>query len=210
MRPACLAIFMTMLLIGCETYPLGMSKSQWMSLTPQQQADATAEQARLNTERRTQQEAAQREQRRIDARRSADYEREIALRRHHARYGDIVSVLIEDGQVQIRGKHRPYRPIAFDLVRGESRVVTFHRIDKPYFAEAVVSLSDDARTFAMDVGSRHPVRLIDKQWERGQTHTFNARDKGSLGPDGVMVTLRYRRLREPHRLEIERQEVQRK
>jgi hypothetical protein len=188
---------------GCASYPLGLSQEQWVALPPAQQAelrarqDALNEQARLDLAaeslRRTQAE---------DARQSAERDRLAAVKRD-ARYGDIVTVTIQGGEVAFSGQRFPFEPVAFDLVRGESRLVEFHRQGRPASTTLIeMGLSEDGHTFIFDVPARRRIVLTAEGWQAGHTYIgfpdISARD-GHSEATGISIRLRFKPLPPPSR-----------
>ena len=182
--------------LGCESYPMGMSKEEWVLLSPEQQAQARQQQAAIDAENRRIAAEEEARQRQIDADEHARRQAELEHRYSHARYGDIVSITVEGGQMKFSGDHRTYEPVAFDLVRGESKTIVFRRDDKPkYTLSVVVRLSDDGRTFYFDDSSSKRLTFIEKTWDRGQVYTIAIHRNGNSEPKNVNFTLRYRPVR---------------
>ena len=99
---------LAVLLLGCQTYPMGLSEAQWNALSPAEQADYQRQQAALNEQRRVQREAEE-ELRRAKEAAAAEQERMRTREAYaRARHGDVVTVTIEGGYVAINGKHQPY------------------------------------------------------------------------------------------------------
>lgn len=175
---------------------MGMSKEEWVLLSPEQQAQATQQQAAIDAENRRIAAEEEARRRQIEADEHARRQAELEHRYRHARYGDIVSVNIEGGQLQFDGDHRTYEPVAFDLVRGESKTIVIRRDDKPkYTVSVVVRLSDDGRTFYFDDSSSKRLTLIEKTWDRGQVYTIANHKNSNAEPRNVTFTLRYRPVR---------------
>lgn len=175
---------------------MGLSKEEWVLLSPEQQAHATQQQAAIDAENRRIAAEEEAHRRQIEADEHARRQAELEHRYRHARYGDIVSVNIEGGQMNIDGKHRAYEPIAFDLVRGETKTIEIHRDGKPSDRRSVVvRLSDDGRTFYFDDSSSKRVTLVDKTWNRGESYTIENHKNSNSEPRGVTFTLRYRPVR---------------
>ena len=189
-------LFISLFALGCESYPMGMSKEEWVMLSPEQQAQLRQQQAAIDAENRRIAAEEEARRRQIEADEQARRQAEIDHRYRHARYGDIVSVNIEGGLMNIDGKHRAFEPVAFDLVRGEARTIVIHRDGKPSdTTSVVVRLSDDGRTFYFDDSSSKRVTLIDKTWNRGEVYKIENHKNSNAEPRGVTFTLRYRQVR---------------
>lgn len=111
---------MALLLAACQTYPLGMSKAEWLRLTPEQQHEARMKQGEINknrSQRRAHAAAARRAQAEAENRRiQAMYESD--------RWGDVVECVVEGGMADFHPGWRRYKPTAFTLARGESKRIT--------------------------------------------------------------------------------------
>ena len=185
------------LLAGCQSFPMGLSETQWRALSPEQQADYTHQQTQLNEQRRHEREAKEELQR---AKEDLRLEVERARFRDayaRARYGDVVTVTIQGGMVAIDGKHRPYEPVRFDLVRGERKEVEFVQQGRSSSRNKIdVRLSDDGNTFYFDESARDRVSLISTGWEQGKTHgPLDIRDGNSRSvASAIMINLKFKEL----------------
>lgn len=114
------AAAMTLLLAACQTYPLGMSKAEWLRLTPEQQHEARMKQGEISkarSQRRAHAAAARRAQAEAENRRiQAMYDSD--------RWGDVVECVVEGGMADFHPGWRRYKPTAFTLARGESKRIT--------------------------------------------------------------------------------------
>lgn len=163
---------LAVLLLGCQTYPMGLSEAQWNALSPAEQADYQRQQAALNEQRRVQREAEE-ELRRAKEAAAAEQERMRTREAYaRARYGDVVTVTIEGGYVAINGKHQPYEPVRFDLVRGERKEIEFVQQGRSSSRQRIdVRLAEDGHTFYFDESARDRISLISTGWELGKTHS---------------------------------------
>ena len=178
-----LVLFCFSLIAGCISFhPLGMSNSEWNALTPQQKMEAREKQAQIN---------AQKKQAKAD--REAAAQAASAKRYETARYGDIITVVIKGGTMDINGNRRDYEPIIFDLVKGESKTVNILREGKHYNKDtAVMRLSKDGRTFYFDDKQRKKLTLIDEGWEHGKTYKIPKLKNRNTNPRDIEITIRYR------------------
>lgn len=176
-------LFCFLVLPGCISFhPLGMSDSEWNSLTPEQKITAREKQAQLDADK---------EQARAD--RAAAEKAENARRYERAMYGDIITVVITGGTMDIHGKRREYEPIAFDLIRGESRRIDIIRKGKRHYKDsAVVRLSEDGRTFYFDDEQRESLILVDDAWEYGKTYRVQQLKNRNTNPRDIEIKIRYR------------------
>ena len=168
---------------GCISFhPLGMSNSEWNALSPQQKMEAREKQAKLDADKKQ-----------AKADREATAQAASARRYETARYGDIITVVIKGGTMDINGKRREYEPIVFDLVRGESKSIEIIRKDKRHYKDtAVVRLSEDGRTFYFDDKQRDNLKLIDEGWEYGKTYKIKELDNRNTNPRDIEINVRYR------------------
>jgi hypothetical protein len=168
---------------GCMLYPMGLNKQQWESLSPVQQAEYRARQHEIDVERarqaalRQQEEArlaeerARAEQERAQERARAEQER-LAFAYRHARYGDIITVSVQGGEIAFNGKRHPYEPIAFELIRGECKEVQFARLGSPHQTTSIIMrLAEDGNTFYFDAPARKHIVIVNDGWEQGRTYT---------------------------------------
>lgn len=205
---ACAVALTTLVVLaatGCATYPLGMSREQWEALPPEQQAEYQARQYEIDEQRRQEQAARAAEQRVArEAAARAEQERLAALYRD-ARFGDIVRVTIQGGLLNIYKNQYRYHPVSFELVRGETRFVSFTRTGQ--VAQSVdipVRLSDDGNTLFFDDDSSGQVVFTNYDWERGQTASLTS-PRGGIGLEGASLFIKYKELPgAPQRIIIER------
>lgn len=121
---------MVLVLAACTSYPLGMSKEEWVLLAPEQQMAARLKQAdlnRANAERRAEQAAARRQ--RYAAMEAAERRRIEELYRS-SRYGDVLECVVEGGIAEFRRGRHAYTPVPFTLARGEVKSVTLRAGDR--------------------------------------------------------------------------------
>ncbi len=183
--------------VGCKSFPMGLSEAQWMALSPSEQADFQRQQTQLNEQRRVQREAEEELRR---AKEAAAAERQKALTREayaRARYGDVITVTIEGGYVAINGKHQPYEPVRFDLVRGERREIEFVQQGRASSRQRIdVRLAEDGHTFYFDESARDRISLISTGWELGKTHAaLNVLDTRSRSEArNLSITIKFKEL----------------
>lgn len=187
------------LIMGCQSYPMGLSQAQWDSLTPEQQAEYRSRQTEMNAQRQREQAAIDLEQQRLREQQERETRARTKAAYARARYGDIITVTIQGGRVAINGKHQPYEPLKFDIVRGETKQVEFAQIGRPS-AKAIVTvrLSEDGNTFFFDERARDRVKLLNEGWEKGPGRTYGSieiRDTASQSmAHDVQITLRVKPL----------------
>ncbi len=156
---------------GCAQYPMGLNQDQWQSLSPEQQADYTARQQAIDAERAKQAAIRREEQARLAAERERAEQERLEAAYRHARYGDIIVVTVEGGEIAFGGKRHPYEPIAFELVRGERKEVRFSRLGRHHQTTGIVMrLSEDGNTFYFDEPARKRIVITNNGWDRGRTY----------------------------------------
>lgn len=172
---------LAVLLAGCHTYPMGLSETQWNALSPEQQAEYARQQAQINEQRRREREAAEQARLAEEAARAAEERQRVQHAYARARYGDVITVTIQGGYVAINGKHQPYEPVRFNLVRGERREIEFAQQGRATSRNKIdVRLSDDGHTFYFDESARDRISLLSTGWETGKTHSaLNVHDTRS-------------------------------
>ncbi len=173
------------ILSGCISFhPLGMSDSEWNALTAEQKIAAREKQSQLTAQKK------QAESDRKIAEKNA-----LAKQYEKAVYGDIISVAITSGTMDIHGKRREYEPIAFDLIRGESKSIKIIRKGKKYQKDtAVMRLSKDGRTFYFDDEQQNRLVLVDESWDRGKKYTIKELKNRNTNPQNIRISIRYRPL----------------
>lgn len=194
-------------LVGCQSYPMGLSKAEWESLPLEQQVEYRRQQSLIDEERRREQaiineqhrreEAALAERQRLEAaERARQEEMRLAALYAHARYGDIVTVTIEGGLVNF-SKHRAYEPMRFEILRGQKKEVEFVELGSPSTKISVpVRLSEDGQTFYFDEGARDRIVLINAEnaWQVGKRYeTMAIQDRASRSlASGINIHLQYK------------------
>jgi hypothetical protein len=195
-------------LAGCQN-PMGLSKTQWEALTPEQQAEYRRQQTVIDEQRRQERAAAAARQQAIDAERAARQQAEEAERARleqmriealyaHARTGDIVTVTIEGGLIDF-GKHAAYEPLRFDIVRGERKLIEISKQGNSHVKQLVpVRLSEDGQTFFFDENARDRISLINagNAWEKGKKYeSLTIMDKNSKSiASAISIHLQFRDL----------------
>ncbi len=200
-RLLCIALLLA--LAGCVHYPMGLSRSEWEALPSERQAELRAEQYRIDAEERVRRQEADRQ--RATAAAAAEQERrqQIVQRRSEARYGDIVVVTLQGGAFEWKDGRYPLQPLAFELVRGERRMVRLVGVKEGKDAtltstdDWVVSLSGDGQTVTMDDSPfGASIRLVNTgDWERGKRYSLaNAQSLANddRNPAGMTATVRYK------------------
>ena len=190
-------------LSGCATYPLGMTADEWESLSPEKRAEMRAEQARIDAADRARREE---NDRRLMAQMQAEEERrqaELAERRASAVYGDIVVVTLQGGTFEWRDRRYPLQPQAFELIRGERKMLELVGIrsgeaaGSRFTTQWPVSFSDDGNSIVLN-DSRYgeSVVLVNTgAWDRGETVSLGGQAGGrieDLSLVGMSATVRYK------------------
>jgi len=201
-------LFFVIIAAGCVSYPMGLTREQWESLSPAQQAEYQARQYQIDAER----QAREAEARRLAAEREAERQRLEAERLRstyaNAQYRDIVTVSVQGGVLSYAGKQYHYEPVAFDLVKGETKTVAFRgRGMQTVATEYVVRLSEDGNTVFFDDESRSRAVLVNRDWERGETyHPAGTVNDVSVGLSGMTFFIKYKAISgSPQRVIIETQ-----
>jgi len=193
---AVLVSLAALLLAGCQ-YPMGLNKSQWQSLTPEQQAEYRRQQYQIDEQRRREREAEE-QRRRQEAEERARIEQERLREAYaRARYGDIVTVTIQGGTVNIGGRPTSYEPLRFDLIRSERRQIEFVQQGKASNRLAVdVRLSEYGNTFYFDEKANDRLALISAGWEGGKDYgPLAVRDPFSQSrAQDIKISLQLKRL----------------
>ena len=141
-----------------------------MALSPEQQSSYQAKQNQLDAQQR-QAEAARRQE---WQRQQAEQERQkidrLASIYANPKYGDIIVVTIEGGEIGIGQDRQPYQPVHFELARGEIKNIAFARADKPnLFRQIQVQLNEAGNTFYFDPGLQQ-IQISDDGWSSGRTY----------------------------------------
>lgn len=122
---------LTLLLSGCSLHPLGLSDNQWDRMTPEQQAQAHREQARLD-------EAARERRERRQQQAAREHSAEHMRRLRQAVPGDVLQCVLNDVQIRTgKNSWRAAHPAGTELLQGESKKLIFKRSDNlgyPYRA----------------------------------------------------------------------------
>jgi hypothetical protein len=185
------------LLVGCQSYPMGLNEAQWKALSPEQQADYTRQQTQLNEQRRREHEAAEQARQAEEVARAAEERQRVQHAYARARYGDVITVTIQGGFVAINGRHQLYEPVRFDLVRGERKEIELIQQGRSSSRNKVdVRLSDDGHTFYFDESARDRISLISTGWETGKTQSaLNVHDTRSRSEArDLSITIRFKEL----------------
>lgn len=191
-----LVLTATTILAGCQ-YPMGLTKTQWKALPPEQQAEYRRQQSIIDEQRRREQAEIAAREKAEAAERARIEEMRIAARYENARYGDIVTVTIEGGLIDF-GKHRAYEAVRFDLVRGQRKLVEITQLGNSSIKVTVpVRLSEDGQTFYFDENARDRIALINANnaWQNGKRYESLAiHDTSSKSlASGISIHLEYKR-----------------
>ena len=194
------------LTLGCVQYPMGLSRQQWEALTPSQQTEYQAKQYAINEQNRQQAETRRLEQQRIAAEQAQAEKERISQLYASARYGDIVRVSVQGGSLEYNGKRYPYEPVSVDLVKGETKKVTFYgRGNNTLNTTYNMRLTDDGNTVIFDDSFRQRIVMVNQDWERGQQYRpEGTRNDVSVGFSGMTFFVKFKEIAgAPQRVIIE-------
>lgn len=161
----------TMLLSGCASYPIGLSRAQWEAIPLEKQAELTSQQYKLDETRR--QQAAQRQ---IQAGQQAEAQarntqQQVQSSYANAHYGDVVTMTLSAASMQNGRETYATEPVSFDLVRGEKKQIQIRgnagrgsRIDT-----LNARFSDDGNSIYMneDTFNNRRIVLTNNGWNHG-------------------------------------------
>lgn len=199
-------LLLSVLILGCVSYPLGLSREQWDALTPAQQAEYQAKQYQIDAERRARAEEARRQAAAQEAERVRVEAERLRQAYANAQYRDIVTVSVQGGFLSYSGKNYPYEPVAFDLIKGETKNVFFRgRGMQTVATEYAVRLSDDGNTVFFDDESRNRAVLVNSDWDRGETYRPSGTvNDVSVGLSGMTFFIKFKPISgSPQRVIIE-------
>lgn len=192
----------TILLVGCVTYPLGMTKEQWEVLSPAEQAEAKTKQAEIDAQKRAARLAELEEQRRVEEEKQREARERLAAIYENPQYGDIIVVQIQGGQIGFGENRYSYSPVQFELAKGETKMINFFRADRPgAFRSLAMGLEQDGSIFYFDRGSRYTVRIPSDGWQNGRTiHPQEVADtQYGSGARNIQVYIRFKDVPSPVR-----------
>lgn len=184
--------------LGCVSYPLGLSQQQWEALTPAKQAEFRAKQYQIDADNRARAEEARRQA----AERKAERLRLETERLRHAyanaQYRDVVTVSVQGGTHASAKKNFRYEPVAFDLIKGETKIVVFrvqgvHAFESSY----VVRLSEDGNTVFFNDESSERFVFVNRNWDRGETYSpSSSKYTDSVGLSGMTFFIKFKPISE--------------
>jgi hypothetical protein len=195
--------FFFLLLSGCASFPMGLSKDEWEALPPERQAELRAEQYRLNLERQRRREEATRQ--REAERKAAEqaYQERMTELRMNAQYGDLVLITLQGGMIEQDGKRFPLEPQAFELIKGERKkielrgqIVKDNRI-RSIYERWEVQFKEDGHTVILNESPfEHTIHLVDDgTWEKGQPKALIQQAQlysGRINLSGMTATIRFK------------------
>ena len=172
---------LVLMLSGCTSYPMGLSKENWLALSPSQQAEYQARQYQVDEDRRKQEEASRIQQAQAKAEADRLEKERVAALYANAQYGDVIIVTIHGGTMKWSKETYALDPVSFELVRGETKTVEFRgHVDRArsLVSRYKVELSDDGHTFYFNSDARDRIALVDDGWDRNRSypitgHTWN-------------------------------------
>lgn len=204
--PICVLGTILFCLCGCVRYPMGLSREQWEALPPSQQAEYQAKQYQIDADNRTRAEEARRQAAAQQAEQARLETERLKQAYANARYGDIVTVTVQGGFLSYAGKRYPYEPVGFDLIKGETKTVSFRgRGMQTVATHYVVRLSDDGNTIFFDDESKQRAVFVNHDWEHGETYQpAGTVNDVSVGLSGMTFLVRYKNVAgRPSRVIIE-------
>lgn len=168
---------MLLVLAGCgASNPLRIPDDQWSQMTPEQKLQAYEQQAELDKARI--EAKAQERQAQIEA--DARKQEALMRLRQNARYGDWVQCVLEPLEVRYSSKWRDAKPVAFDLVKGETRSLRLQDRSERYSATGWVRFQDNGQTVSLCRSHSNSYGLRDCVELLGTTREFHRGIKKSI------------------------------
>ena len=190
-------LFLCICLSGCAMrHPMGLTSEQWNALTPEKQAEVQAQQYAIDAAKRQQQEAERIERDRMAYEAFMARNERIRQAYANAKYGDIVTVVIQDGAIGQGGRPHRYEPLSFDLIKGEIKAIEFHGADvRAVLDRGTARLSEDGNMVYIDEETRDRVVLANSDWEHGQAYMPSAAHGGKYASrHGITYRIKYKQL----------------
>ncbi|MEA3304442.1 MAG: hypothetical protein U9Q15_01600 [Patescibacteria group bacterium] len=198
-------LVMVLVLSGCGRNPMGIPDKQWESLTPEKQAEYTAQQSKIDARRAEAARKARLEREKDERiRKKKEQDRVDALYKN-AQYGYIVQVYIQSGQYMYRkGKWGTVKDLVCVLVRGETKKITL-RVEqkKGYKREENLWLEYDKHGSAVYVYLEKPseyarkynrvdrITLANFGWKLGKWYKKNFIPSKYEGVKNMKINVRY-------------------
>ena len=178
--PILLALF---LFSSCAPHVFGVPEEQWARMTTEQRnvaMEAYYRQQKINAERRLAESRRAAEEAKMARIRA---ERDAELEPHHPqvtplpsswRYGDLIRVTVDGGEMNFDGRYREYQPLSFTIFRGQRKALVFRRTGRKAHLALTVWVEYRNNTFYFDIGKRGRHREHAKQinyrgrWKTGK------------------------------------------
>lgn len=180
--PIILALFF---LGACTPHIFGVPEEQWAQMTLEQRnvaMEAYNEQKKINAERRlvesrraAEEAKKARIQAELDSKRE-NYRLDVTHPRPTWRYGDMIRVTVDNGEMNFNGKYREYQPISFTIARGQRKALLFRRTGRKSHNGILVWVEYRNKSLYFDVGKRgrhsdHAQRInYGRRWKSGKRY----------------------------------------
>ncbi len=180
--PIILALFF---LGACTPHIFGVPEEQWAQMTLEQRnvaMEAYHQQKKINAERRlaeSRRAAEEAKKERIQADLAAkrdNYPFHVSHPQKTWRYGDMIRVTVDNGEMDFKGKYREYRPMSFTIARGQRKAVVFRRSGRKSHHGILVWVEYRNKSLYFDVGKRgrhsdHAQRInYGRRWKSGKRY----------------------------------------
>lgn len=194
------AMLLLVVLTGCTPRIYGVPEKQWDTMSEQERITAMeayksqqetyrqqqAEKARLKELEKKAQLAREMEEARLRQ------QRIDAIYRGEGRYGDLLHVRLERGEIKIHGSYRPYHTVAFKIAAGETKEVEM--VDRKHGRKVSMLASYDGSSLVLDKFSNSnysgAARLLyEDTWQSGKSYDHLATD-GPRKCKGVVATVK--------------------
>lgn len=190
-----LSVLLLLALVGCASYPMGLTKEKWEALSPEQQTEYQTKQNQIDEQQRQTREARRQELLHQQAEQERQQNARLAAIYANPQLGDIIVVTIEGGEMGIGDRHR-YQPVQFELARGEVKELIFRRLDQPaFFRQIQVQLNEEGNSFYFDPGMGQ-IQLSDDGWRSGRTYypPEVKEVKVHSGAKNIQISIRIKRI----------------
>ncbi len=177
-----LTCILGLLVQGCIV-PDGMSKAEFDAL-PKDQRDA------LRTAQ-IQKNLARLEQRR------AEEANQVQALAENPRFGDIVTVIFDEGRLTYKGRIIPFQPMQLDLVKGQRAMVTLRSADGVQARATFCALDANARSLRIDgyeMIENEGWRTGNPEWHSGRRYKLQSKPINDTGIADLQVYVVFKRI----------------